>query len=97
MYTKPKYVDPADTCFSCDGTPHIACHECKVLHCTLHVSACVNWRHVLGCTNFGWPTLLLLLLLLLLLPLLLLPPIPVCGSIASGMCLLNTLKMLMVN
>ena len=35
---KPKSVDPVDTCFSCDGTPHIACHECKVLHCALHAS-----------------------------------------------------------
>ena len=35
MYTEPKSVDPIDTCFSCDGTPHTACHECKVLHCTL--------------------------------------------------------------
>ena len=38
MYTEPKSVGPVDTCFSCDGTPHIACHECKVLHCTLHAS-----------------------------------------------------------
>ena len=38
MYPEPKYVDPVDTCFSCDGTPHIPCHECKVLHCALHAS-----------------------------------------------------------
>ena len=38
MYTEPKYVDPVDTCFSCIGTSHIVCHECKVLHCTLHGS-----------------------------------------------------------
>ena len=38
MYPEPKSVDPVDTCFSCDGTPHIACHECKVLHCALHAS-----------------------------------------------------------
>ena len=38
MYPEPKYVDPVNTCFSCDGTPHIACHECKVLHCALHAS-----------------------------------------------------------
>ena len=39
MYTKPKSVGPVDICFSCDGTPHIACHECKALHCSLH--ACI--------------------------------------------------------
>ena len=38
MYTETKYADPADTCLFCDGTPHIAYHECKVLHRTLHVS-----------------------------------------------------------
>ena len=38
MYPEPKSVDPIDTCFSCDGTPHMACHECKVLHCALHAS-----------------------------------------------------------
>ena len=32
MYPELKSVDPVDTCFSCDGTPHMACHECKVLH-----------------------------------------------------------------
>ena len=36
MYTEPKSLDPADTCFSCDGAPHKMCHECKVLHCTFH-------------------------------------------------------------
>ena len=51
MYPEPKSVDPVDTCFSCDGTPHIACHECKVLHCALHASIlcqteiCVGLRH----------------------------------------------------
>ena len=38
MYTEPQSMDPVDTCFSCDGTPYISCHECKVLHCTLHAS-----------------------------------------------------------
>ena len=38
MYPAPKSVEPVDICFSCDGTPHIACHECKVLHCALHAS-----------------------------------------------------------
>ena len=38
MYPEPNSVDPVDTCFSFNGTPHIACHECKVLHCALHVS-----------------------------------------------------------
>ena len=40
MYIEPKFADPADMCFFCDGTPHITCHECKVLHCTLHLSIC---------------------------------------------------------
>ena len=31
-------MDPVDTCFSCDGTPHMGCHECKILHCALHAS-----------------------------------------------------------
>ena len=35
MYTEPKYVDSADTCFFCDCTP---LHECKVLDCTFHAS-----------------------------------------------------------
>ena len=68
---------------------------------------------VLGCANFGRPTLLLLLLLLpllllllltpvlvclLLLLLLLFTPVVVCGSVASRMqCLLNIPKMPMVN
>ena len=43
MYTEPKLVHPVDTCFSGDGTPHIACRECKVLHYTLCVS--VEPRH----------------------------------------------------
>ena len=38
MYPEPKFVDPVDTCFSSDGTPHMVCHECKVLHCALHAS-----------------------------------------------------------
>ena len=38
MYPQPKSVDPVDTCLSCDGTPHMACHECKVHHCALHAS-----------------------------------------------------------
>ena len=38
MYTEPKSVNPSDTCSFCDGTPHITCHECKVLHCTFHAS-----------------------------------------------------------
>ena len=38
MLPEPKSVDPVDTCFSCDGTPRIACHKCKVLHCALHAS-----------------------------------------------------------
>ena len=29
MYTEIKSVNPVDTCFSCDGTPRAAYHECK--------------------------------------------------------------------
>ena len=62
--------------------------------------SCVNRRSVLGCANFGQPTLVLLLLLLpllllvlltpvlvclLLLLLLLSTPMVVCGFVASGM------------
>ena len=58
MYPKPKSVDSVDTCFSCDGTPHMACHECKVLHCALHASIlsqseiCVG-LYQLWTTNLG--------------------------------------------
>ena len=52
MYTEPKSVDPIDTCFSCDGTPHIACHECKV-HCTLHVSILYQSEICVGLRQFG--------------------------------------------
>ena len=45
MYTEPKSVDPVDTCFSCDSTPHIAYHELKVLDCTLH--ACVLCQSII--------------------------------------------------
>ena len=48
MYTEPKSVDPVDTSFSCDGTPHIARHECKVLHCTLHVSVVCQSKICVG-------------------------------------------------
>ena len=50
LYPTPKSADPPDTCFFCDGTPGIACQECKVLHCTLHATVlcqseiCVEWR-----------------------------------------------------
>ena len=52
MYTEPKSVDPVDTCFSCDGTPRIACQECKVLHCTLHVSALCQLEISVGLCQF---------------------------------------------
>ena len=35
MSPEPKSVDPVDTCFSYDGTPHMACHACKVLRLAL--------------------------------------------------------------
>ena len=52
MYPKPKFVDPVDTCFSCDGTPHIACHECKVLHCALHASILCQSEICVGLRQF---------------------------------------------
>ena len=52
MYPKPKTVDPVDTCFSCDGTPHMACHECKVLHCALHVSILCQSEICVGLRQF---------------------------------------------
>ena len=52
MYPEPKFVDPVDTCFSCDGTPHIACHECKVLHCALHASILCQSEICVGLCQF---------------------------------------------
>ena len=52
MYPEPKSVDPVDTCFSCDGTPHIAYHECKVLHCALHVSILCQLEICVGLCQF---------------------------------------------
>ena len=66
MYPEPKCVDPVGTCFSSEGTPHIACHECNffIVPC-MHLSR-VNQRYVLDCANFGRPTFPLLLWLLIL-------------------------------
>ena len=78
---------------SCDGTPHIACHECKVLHCTLHVFVLCQSEICVGLRQWAANLRTLLLLLLLVL----VTPVPVCGYVASGMrCLLNAPKMLMV-
>ena len=52
MYPEPKSVDPVDTCSSCDGTPHIACHECKVLHCALHASILCQSEICVGLRQF---------------------------------------------
>ena len=52
MYPEPKSVDPVDTCFSCDGTPHIACHECKVLHRALHASILCQSEICVGLCQF---------------------------------------------
>ena len=52
MYPEPKSVDPVDTCFSCDGTPHMACHECKVLHCALHASILCQSEICVGLRQF---------------------------------------------
>ena len=109
MYPEPKSVDPVDTCFSCDGTPHIACHECKVLRCALHVSILCQSEICVGLRRFWTANLAAVavasavvavvavdnrLVCLLMLLLVLLTPVVVCGSVASGMqCLLNTPKM----
>ena len=52
MYTEPKSVDPVDTCFCCDGTPPIACHKCKILHCTLHASIVCQSEICVGLRQF---------------------------------------------
>ena len=52
MYPEPKSVDPVDTCFSCDGTPHMACHKCKVLHCALHASILCQSEICVGLRQF---------------------------------------------
>ena len=52
MYSEPKSADPANTCFSCDGTPHIAWHECKVLHFTLHASILCQSEICVGLRQF---------------------------------------------
>ena len=49
MYPEPKSVDPIDTCFSCDGTPHMAC---KVLHCALHASILCQSEICVGLREF---------------------------------------------
>ena len=52
MHPEPKSVHPVDTCFSCDGTPHMACHECKVLHCALHASILCQLEICVGLRQF---------------------------------------------
>ena len=52
MYPEPKSVDPVATCFSCDCTPHIACHKCKVLHCALHASTLCQSEIGVGLRQF---------------------------------------------
>ena len=52
MYTEPESAYPADTCFSCDGTPYIAGHKCKVLHCTLHASILCQSEICVGLCQF---------------------------------------------
>ena len=52
MYPQPKSVDPVDTCFSCDGTPHMACHECEVLHFALHASILCQLENCVGLRQF---------------------------------------------
>ena len=113
MYTEPKLVDPADTFFSCDGTPDIACHECRVLHRALHASILCQSDFRVGlrqfwtanvadvavaCAAVGVLLLTPILVYLLSFRLLFLTPVVVCGTVASGMqCLLNIPKILMVS
>ena len=113
MYPEPKSVDPIDACFSCDGTPHMACHECKVPHCALHASIlcqseiCVGLRQ---CRTANPAAVAVASVVVAaaavdtrlgvptVVAALLLTPVVVCGSVASGMqCLLNIPKMPMVN
>ena len=81
MYPEPKSVDPVDICFSCDGTPHIACHECKVLHCALHASILCQSEICVGLRQLWTATLATVAL----------------ASASAMQCLLNIPKMLMVN
>ena len=52
MYPESKSVNPVGTCFSCDGTAHIACHKCKVLHCALHASILCQSEICVGLCQF---------------------------------------------
>ena len=51
MCTESKSVDP-DTCFFCDGTPHVTCHECKVLHRTFRASILCPLEICVGLRQF---------------------------------------------
>ena len=99
MYPEPKFVDPVDTCFSCDGTPHMACHhECMLLHCALHVSILCQLEICVGLRQFWTANLAVVVVASVVaattvdthpvcLPLLLLlrlTPVVVCDSVASG-------------
>ena len=52
MYPEPRSVDPVDTCFSCGGTPHMACQECTVLHFALHASILCQSEICVGLRQF---------------------------------------------
>ena len=52
MYTKRNSANLNDTCFFCDGTPHIMCHECEVLHCTFHATILCQWEISIGLCQF---------------------------------------------
>ena len=52
LYPTPKSADPPDTCFFSDGTPAIACHECKVLHCTFHTTVLCQSEICVGLRQF---------------------------------------------
>ena len=52
LYPSPKYADPPYTCFFCDGTPAIACQECKGLHCTFHTTVLCQSEICVGLRQF---------------------------------------------
>ena len=52
LYPTPKSADPLDTCFFCDGTPAIACQECKVLHFTFHTTVLCQSEICVGLRQF---------------------------------------------
>ena len=92
--------------FFCDGTPDIICYECKVLHFIFRASILCQSEICVGLHQY-WTanlavaaatTFVIVAVVDDAMMMTLISPIPVGGSVASGMqCLFNTPKMLMVN